>query len=48
MIPTPIQTPESESESLFDCDSVVGIAPCLYTMKVITFWFFIHMDNPEI
>ena len=29
MIPTPIQTPESESESLFDSDSVVRIAPCL-------------------
>ena len=35
MIQTPIQTPESESESLFDSDSVVGIAPCMFHSEAV-------------
>ena len=35
MIPTPIQAPESESESLFDSDSVVRIAPCLFHSEAV-------------
>ena len=35
MIPTPIQIPESESESLFDSDSVVRIAPCLFHSEAV-------------
>ena len=37
MIPTPIPTPESESESLFDSDSVVGIAPCLFHSEAVRY-----------
>ena len=35
MIPTPIQTPESESESLFDSDSVVRIATSLFNSEAV-------------